>query len=136
MPGNQSSHLAGDDMSKQKVLVSILGATALFACGSPDDPDSVINDQEVPGDQITGSEPERKRGCATVDHTDVEQAAINAEVESFMDKHGNQSFGTGPTINVWVHRIHPSSGGGNASNTQVSQQIAVLEAAYPGFHFV
>jgi hypothetical protein len=44
--------------------------------------------------------------------------------------------GTGTTINVYFHVITNTSGQGAPTATQINQQIAVLNAAYPNYNFV
>jgi hypothetical protein len=122
-------------MTKQQVLVAILGGAALAAC-SPDDDSTVVNDHEIPGEQSPGSNPDLKRGCGTPEVSDTVMTNAQADMDAWDQAHKNQSFGSGPTINVYVHRIHNTSGGASATDSQVNSQINVLNAAYPGFHFV
>jgi hypothetical protein len=113
----------------------ILAGTVMVGCQSGDD-DSVINDHEQPGEQSPGSSGDHKRGCATVDLDDQARAAADREIQAWIDQHEDVAFATSGTVPVWVHRIHASNGtGGAVTNTQVNQQIAILNDAFGGFNF-
>ena len=116
-------------MSK-KVLVTILGGAALFAC-SPSD-DQTVNDSEQPGEQSPGSNPAYKRGCATVEHSDVERVAIQAEMDQYVADHGGRTLAAVVNIPVYVHVIRDGNGAGDVSNSAISSQITVLNNAYGG----
>jgi hypothetical protein len=101
----------------------------LIACS----PEPVDDGKLTDGDQVPGSNPELHRGCATRDLTAAELAAD----EAFTAEHGQIiSLTDSRVIPVFVHRIHPSSGGGGSATTQqVNDQISVLNAAYAGTSF-
>lgn len=120
-------------MTKRQVLVTLLGGAAIAAC-SPDD--STDNDHENPGEQSPGSNPDFKRGCGTAEVSDAVMTNAQADMDAWNEAHKGFSMGTGPTINVYVHNIHAASGGTLPTSTQVSNQIQVLNDAYPGYHFV
>jgi hypothetical protein len=118
-------------MSTSKFVVSaaIVLSLPLVACGGDQDPDTVINEQEQPGDQING-EPLIKRGCDTHDLALDVQARVDQEVANFMaSRPDNVSFAIAP-IPVWYHVIRSSSGQGNVSDQTLSAQLTVLNNAY------
>ena len=123
-------------MSRQTVLVMILGAAALVGCQSSDS-GSVINDHEQPGEQTPGSGVTHKRGCATVDLDDTARAEADRAIQTWIDEHEDVAFATSGTVPVWVHRIHAANGSGGAvTSTQINQQINILNDAFGGFNFV
>jgi hypothetical protein len=116
-------------MSKQTWI--LVAGLALAAC-SPG-PDQTINDQTQPGVQPPGSST-TPRGCGTVEPGDTRRAEIDAEVEALLA--GRESLLATQTIDVYVHRIHDSSGGGGSvTSHQIADQIAVLDDAYAGVGF-
>jgi hypothetical protein len=122
-------------MSMRKVLVLVLGAAAAMVACEPAD-DQTINDHEIPGEQSPGSSDAWKRGCATLEHSETEQAAIEAEVQGYLSTHKGESFAATVTIPVYVHVIRNGSGGGDVSDSQIGQQISILNAAYgPSYSF-
>jgi hypothetical protein len=121
-------------MKQTRVLFMLLGGAALVAC-SPD-PTTEVNDQEQPGDQVSGSDPAWKRGCATTELDDATKLAVDQEMADFVRTHAVLDVAGATTINVYVHRIHSSSGsGGTVTSTQINQQISVLNGAYGGAGF-
>jgi hypothetical protein len=113
-------------MSKQKVLVALLGASALFACSPAEDEDGGYSE----GEQSPGSSDEFKRGCSTVEPSAQEMAEIDRHVDEFMSANKGLASVTGGTIPVYVHVIRSNSGSGDVSDTRIAQQIQVLNNAY------
>jgi len=71
--------------------------------------------------------------CSTRDMDEVEAAAIETEVGEYMSRlEGNRydPMVTGANIGVYVHIITDSNGNGAPTSKMVSDQIAVLNAAY------
>jgi hypothetical protein len=70
---------------------------------------------------------------------EVEAAALrHVEAMGFSSERAmyeEMGRGTGPTINVYVHVITQANGSGNVTDSQISQQIAILNAAYSGYNF-
>jgi len=95
-----------------------LAASALAACSGE------IDDETV--------EPESKRGCATIEPTETERLAIDAEVHAHLEaiKNSGISSVTGGTINVYWHTITNSSGQGAPTTAMINNQMNVLNAAY------
>jgi hypothetical protein len=90
---------------------------------------------ESPGVQEPGSSTV-PRGCATVEPTDVEKAAVEATLAA---RAGVEEITASRVIPVYVHRIHASNGSGGAvTSTQLAEQIDILDAAYAssGFSFM
>jgi hypothetical protein len=117
-------------MFKRNVLVMMLGSAALFACGNDEDLDS--NLPESPGDQSPGSSEDFKRGCATVEHSHTEMAAIQAEVDTFLETQDPRTLAAVVNVPTYVHVIRNSSGQGSVSSQQIANQIQVLNDAYAG----
>jgi hypothetical protein len=77
------------------------------------------------------------RGCATYQPTNDEAIALEqaaAEMAALLESRGVRSISTEATstINVYVHVITNSSGGGNISDTVIANQIKVLNDSYSG----
>ena len=104
-------------------------AVALVAC-TPEE--EIINDHDVEGEQEPGSS-QVHRGCATQDLRAEELAAVELRLAA---QAGNAELTASRVIPVYVHRIHRSNGtGGAVSNTQIDQQISVLNNAWSGSGF-
>lgn len=71
------------------------------------------------------------RGCATRTPSDLEMDAVQRELEGRFFAPGER----GGAINVYFHVITNTSGAGNVSDQQLSQQLSVLNAAYAGSGF-
>jgi hypothetical protein len=131
---------AGDTLSEELSMRSwywlgsaTLVAAAAVACTTQDDD---LDDDTEDVDEALPAAPESgqpaKRGCATVEHTTLEIAAINAE----MATHPTGYLASGGTIiNVYTHVIRTGSGTGGPTTQQMNDQISVLNAAYPGYTF-
>jgi hypothetical protein len=65
--------------------------------------------------------------CGTKEHSDSQIAAIDRFVKARTGPNPNV---TGGVINVYVHVITNTSGQGNVSDSQINQQISVLNNAY------
>ncbi|MBA3459123.1 MAG: zinc metalloprotease [Deltaproteobacteria bacterium] len=116
--------------TKFAVLVAMLGVS-LVACAE-DVGDQTINDKEVEGVQEPGSS-NVHRGCATVEPTGLDRDAIEARIAAVEQ---NTALTASHVIPVYVHRIHASNGtGGAVSNTQINNQISVLNDAFAGSGF-
>jgi hypothetical protein len=125
-------------MTKQKVLAMILGGltgAALVACDPADELDT-SNDPESEGVQEPGSSDEHKRGCATVDLEPAAAAQVETDVAAYLDAHKYDASFTSAIVPVYVHVIRRSDGTGvNVTDTQITNQIAVLNDAYAGTGF-
>jgi hypothetical protein len=79
--------------------------------------------------------------CATKHPDDIEREEIDEKVKKFKESPEGRlaeivaAAGVPTTINVYVHIITSSTGGGDLSTGQINNQIAVLNNAYPGFVF-
>jgi hypothetical protein len=120
-----------EGMSKQKVLIAILGGAALFACGGDPD-DNIINDHELPGEQINGEEPSFKRGCATTDLTDAQQAQVEQDISTYLASTDGRVPAAVINVPTYVHVIRSSSGAGDVSDAKINSQIQVLNQAFSG----
>jgi hypothetical protein len=119
-------------MTKRFLFLAASLSTALVACA--DDSDQTVNDHEIPGVQEPGSATYH-RGCATVEPSAVDRDAIEARLAELGD---TATLTASHVVPVYVHRIHAANGtGGAVSNTQVANQLAILNAAYAssGFSF-
>jgi hypothetical protein len=74
--------------------------------------------------------------CSTIYHYEVTAGAVQAEVDALMAKNEGNAVAkaTGGVIPVYWHVINNGSGTnqGNISDTQIAQQITVLNNAYAG----
>jgi hypothetical protein len=75
---------------------------------------------------------ESGRRCGTFQPDADAIAAIDAEVDAIMRARGVETSVTGGVINVYFHVINRGAGiaNGDVSDAQISDQIAVLNAAY------
>ncbi len=71
------------------------------------------------------------RRCATPEIDPDTAAEIDAQVRDHLARHPGIELTTPATINVYVHVIYSGSTG-NVPDSQISAQIAVLNAAYAG----
>lgn len=121
-------------MKKRFLFLTAVLGTSLVACAEDTGDDQTINDHDVPGVQEPGSATAH-RGCATIDLSDAERDAVETRLAELDE---TAAITASHVIPVYWHRIHASNGtGGAVSNTQISQQIAVLNNAYAstGFSF-
>jgi len=121
-------------MKKRFLLLTAVLGTSLVACAEDTGDDQTINDHEQPGAQEPGSATVH-RGCATVDLSDAERQAVEDRLAEMAD---TAAITASHVIPVYWHRIHASNGtGGAVSNTQIDQQLQVLNNAYAssGFSF-
>jgi len=83
------------------------------------------------------------KGGRALDHRDItakQQAAIEARTKAILDakkgKPGGGGGGTTPaaagTVPVYVHVMMDANGNGNVSDSQITQQIQVLNTTYAG----
>jgi hypothetical protein len=115
-------------MTKQKLVLVLSVCLPLVACADGDE-SQVINDHEIAGVQEPGSSAVH-RGCATVEPTPQAMARVDQEVADFLAAQGDVAYALAP-VSVYVHRIHDANGtGGVVTAQQVSDQIAILNAAY------
>ena len=121
-------------MSKKLWILAAALGTSLVACTGEDDTDTTINTHEQPGVQEPGSSTVH-RGCATQDLSLAERDAVEARLALFTD---TAAITASHVIPVYVHRIYNTGAASESvSDSQVSQQISVLNAAYAstGFSF-
>jgi hypothetical protein len=114
-------------MKKTTVLLAAFSTMVLVSCAMSDD-DQVIDDQDEPGVQEPGSSDASQRTCGTRNLSLDEIAGIElrlaerSEISELTPSH---------VIPVYFHIIHRSNGtGGAVTQTQINNQIAVLNAAY------
>jgi hypothetical protein len=79
----------------------------------------------------------RGRRCAAPEVSEDQRLAVQRQVEAWLKSNG---FGNGApeaTINIPVrfHVIHRTNGVGNVTNTQIANQISVLNSAFAGTGF-
>lgn len=89
--------------------------------------------------ELRGPLTAKTRGCATYQPDLAEAEALEAhatEMAKIMaDRSGRfntEANATTVTVNVYVHVLTNSSGGGNVTDTQISNQIRVLNDSYSG----
>ena len=72
------------------------------------------------------------RRCGTVEPDEETAAAVDREVAGLIAERGVEATATGGTIDVHVHVINNGTGiaNGNIPDSQITSQIAVLNAAY------
>ncbi len=75
--------------------------------------------------------PIKVRACGTVQPSPREQARIDASMHDYLQTHRIGIEAT-KTVNVYVHVIRTSSGGGDVSDAAIAGQISVLNRAYAG----
>jgi hypothetical protein len=111
-----------------------LGALALGACVMEDE-DTIDNSGPVvEGEQRPGWSDANNRLCSTPDLDVAEMQAIDDEAAAYLAAHKNDvlSNATGGTIPVYWHVINngTSLANGNIPDSQIANQITVLNAAY------
>ena len=117
------------NMKKQALWFTAIMTTGLIACGS-DDVD-LSNNPASDGVQEPGSS-NVHRGCAT---RDLPQAELDADA-AMMARFDDTAYITAShVIPVYWHSIRSASGGGGVTTQQISDSIAVLNAAYAGSSF-
>ena len=70
--------------------------------------------------------------CATIIPDEATQAAIEAQMMQFRRRTINIRGSGSINVKVYVHVIRTTSGGGDVSDSRISDQIAVLNKAYSG----
>jgi hypothetical protein len=121
---------------KNKLLFAAIVGVGFAACAPDDEIDTSMN-PESEGVQEPNSATER-RGCATEDLSAAEIARVEATIDE-QYKNGELDITASHVIPVYWHRIHASNGtGGAVTQTQINQQITILNNAYAssGFSFV
>ena len=110
----------------------LVAAFALSACSSMVNPIEI----EQPGYELSPVQlkPDFQR-CSTIEPSDVEKARIETEISAHLmgSRPGvSRQAVTGGTINEYVHVINNGStvAQGNVSDQMISDQLAVLNAAY------
>ncbi len=73
--------------------------------------------------------------CGTKDLDEATATAIEAYTQRVLERSSGIFLTASKDVPVYVHRIHPSAGGGNATDQQVTDQISILNAAYGGSGF-
>ena len=112
------------------ILAAALG-TSLVACADDEPDTTTVNTEEQPGVQEPGSS-NVHRGCATIDLSDAERAAVELRIAALGD---TATLTASHVVPVYVHRIHPAAGGGSVTDAQITNQINVLNAAYASTSF-
>jgi len=114
-------------MKKTTVLLAAFSTMVLVSCAMSDD-DQVINDQDEPGVQEPGSSDASQRTCGTRNLSLDEIAGIELRLA---ERSGISELTPSHVIPVYFHIIHRANGtGGAVTQTQINNQIAVLNAAY------
>jgi hypothetical protein len=108
-----------NSLAKKALFAVLVSGTAIttISCGGSD-PSSEPNANNVSG---------RVR-CGVVDPSPEEQLTV----ETRLAKSRATTSGGITTIDVFVHVVTSSTGSGNVTDTQIANQIAVLNAAYSG----
>ncbi|MEO7094682.1 MAG: zinc metalloprotease, partial [Polyangiales bacterium] len=121
--------------NKLWLLAAALGlTTSLVACADEPDPSTPPTGDEQPGVQEPGSSSVH-RGCATTEPTEEQKLAIEQRLEELGD---TAALTASHVIPVYMHRIYKSGAASESvSDTQISQQLDVINAAYAatGFSF-
>ncbi|HWU86908.1 MAG TPA: zinc metalloprotease [Kofleriaceae bacterium] len=117
-------------MTKKALWFTALLTSGLIACGS-DESENNANEILTNGVQEPGSSTVH-RGCATKDLTQAERDADEARMALFDD---TAAITASHVIPVYWHIIRSSSGAGGVTTKQITDQIAVLNAAYAGSSF-
>jgi len=73
--------------------------------------------------------------CATKHPSIIEREFIDAEIKQALAATGGTANLGATTINTYVHVIRDANGNGAPTAQQMNDQIAVLNAAYPGYTF-
>jgi hypothetical protein len=114
---------------KHTLWIAAIVTTGLVACGSEASEDP--NAPESEGVQEPGSSIVH-RGCATKDLSADEILADQAKMAAF---DGISTITASRNIPVYWHIIRSSSGAGGVTSQQISDSLAVLNAAYAGTSF-
>lgn len=118
-------------MKQHTLWLAAIATTGLMACGQDPSEAEAPGGPEIAGVQEPGSATTH-RGCATKDLTDAEKAADEARI---LAMEGISSITESRVIPVYWHSIRTSSGGGGVTSQQITDSIAVLNAAYAGSSF-
>jgi len=115
-------------LNKIPVVVALL---SLVACGTEEDE----NGPESVGVQDPDQPISFNRGCATVEPDDATKLRIEDELASRASL--RPAAGPPASIKVYVHVIRSASGYGDVPDSQIHNQLNVLNAAYSwtGFSF-
>ena len=73
--------------------------------------------------------------CGTVHPSIIEREFLDVELKQALAATGGTANAGGTTINTYVHVIRDANGNGGPTAAQMNDQIAVLNAAYPGYTF-
>ncbi|MFC5179063.1 zinc metalloprotease [Nocardioides taihuensis] len=112
-----------------------VAATAV-AAGTAAPASARVADREA-GCVAEGSGPAAaaRGGFAGVDHREVtarQQAAIERRTQRLLDQRGSLRAGATVTVPVYVHVMRDNQGRGDVTNTQINQQITVLNKTFAG----
>jgi hypothetical protein len=109
-----------------RTLCSVTAALGLALIGCTGE---VVVDDEIPND-----DPAFKRGCGSIEPSDIEKARIEDEVDAHLAaiKNSRTSSVDGGIISVYFHVINKGTGiaNGDVPKSQIDAQIAVLNDAY------
>jgi hypothetical protein len=112
-------------MTKWNLLACAVVFTPLVACTADVD---IISDKEEPGVQMGVGV---NRGCVTDEPSDARKAEVEAEVAAYLAAHSEVAYLTATnTISVHYHIITDTAGHGVPTAKMLSDQTAVLNAAY------
>lgn len=116
-------------MKQHTLWIAAIATLGLIACDS-DVPDTT-NDAESEGEQVPGSST-LHRGCATKDLSSDEILADEAKMAAL---DGTVYKTASRNIPVYWHIIKSGTGAGGVTAQQITNSIAVLNAAYAGTSF-
>jgi hypothetical protein len=116
-------------MKQHTLWIAAIAALGLMACDS--DVTDTTNGPESEGEQIPGSSTVH-RGCATKDLSMDEILADGAKMAAM---EGTVYKTASRDIPVYWHIIRSSSGAGGVTSKQITDSIAVLNAAFAGTSF-
>jgi hypothetical protein len=111
-------------------VLGVAAAMALGACADQED----VDGEEIEGVQPEGWVDDAILECATIDLDETTATAVQTEIDAYMSAHKYDTIAnaTGGTISVYWHVIRNGTGisNGDIPDTQIRDQISVLNAAY------
>jgi hypothetical protein len=119
-------------MTRKTDWLAAFLSTLVLACSPADELDLTSNEPASFGIQDPDQPVSFNRGCGTKTPSIAELTRDEQELARFA---GISHLTASHVIQVWAHRIHPTSGGGSVTTAQINSQLDVLNAAYAGTTF-